>query len=1049
MKIHLIVIVMLVFTSLFVLIPLEKQSVSAGWYGSGYTYRVQITIDKTKVENHLVWFPMLFNYTSVGFKNHAQADGDDFVFCLNSTGAKLPHEIETYDSSTGYLRAWVNVTGINHATTVIVDLYYGNATTSSNQNKNGVWNANYFMVQHLDDTLYEDDSTSNTKDMVHSGTDIVAGKIGNAEYFNVAGDYVRANATFSALTTVTFEQWVKFNSADGGSNDGILTIRVNDPALFRYSNESLYVYEDGAEFGSTGAIVGDTNWHYIVLSFDGTNGNLYCDKVKVKSKAATTSTGITNVFYYGDNGLGTDTFTGVIDEGRISNIARNWSWINTSYNNVNSPSTFYSVGAQTPIDPITPSAPVYFEALSQNSSWIRLNWTHGTVGVDKTVIRGNIGSYPTLTLGYTIYNGTLHGYDHVGLTNNTHWFYRCYAWNSTSIGCYNATSLRSHDTTKGSILPRVFVNTNLSNTTGFYSQEYGYNTSYIENITIECTLYSDLSGQMQDGNYSTFGNIPYGNAVLCMIYEKPANFFNITWCVRDYIGYHNFTLTPAELALNATHLNLDICYSADEEYIDYSIWDYFDPGFTGSQIDLGIFFGAGSSFYEESLIYNFSSFGLFINFTSESRLNLTFNLSHATETHNSIWNSASGFWDIVLNVTGNASGIVAVNNFGGTMDYQWRPLLGANGEWWVWANGTLVRYLNSNLSVINPNPGNGTHSKNFLKKDNTGVTTSVDVTCRNFTDPPMLIPGDYSLEFDSSMRSNGAMLQNNSAVYNTAYMEQHGQIVTGPLTCGQFQSGGDYWIVRSYLMFNTSMLPDNAVISSAYVKMVVYDDFSTDDFNVTVQERRSPAPHNPLSVLDYWRNSFNDDRGHTNTSGYTDEDWFNVSLVAGGLADISKTGFTYWGLRSDQDISGSSPVNDEWIQFYGPIGVDPLKCPHLIINFTVPSSGWAHIVNLTFYNHSSGVPYNTTWVQSNGTVTVPAPMFNGVDDYVWNVSYNSNHTNSGDTQDYYFTTVTTGGASVSGGGGSSRVTSYLLIGLCFGSVGGALLWDKKKKRRKL
>ena len=654
MKIHLLVIVMLVFTSLFVLIPLEKQSVSAGWYGSGYTYRVQITIDHTKVENHLVNFTMLFNYTSTGFKNHAQADGDDFVFCLNSTGAKLNHEIEKYDSSTGYLRAWVNVSGINHVSDVVVDLYYGNATTSSNQNKQKTWDRSYLMVQHLDDALYEDDSTSNTKDMIHSGTEIVTtGKIGSAEYFDAVGDYVRANATFAAMTLPTFEQWVKFSGADGGTNDGIMTIRVNDPALFRYTNESLYVYEDGVEFGATGAIVADTSWHYIVLTFDGTNGNLYCDKVKVKTKAATTSTGVTNVFYYGDNGLGTDTFTGFIDEGRVSTIARNWSWINTSYNNMNSPSTFYSVSAQNIIDAVTPYAPVYFEALSQNNTWIKLNWTHGATGVDKTVIRASIGSYPSLSVGSTIYNGTLHGYNHTGLSPNVHWFYRCYAWNSTGGGTYNSTSLRSHDTTME--IPILGINMDLHNTTGSYIQEIWVNKT-TGNMTYEDAFYNELPANCKDGDYDTSASIDNANFIQ---YPKSNISIGDNWTVKDADGYINFTVDSAWVNLNVSspYITLGIGYAGDDGCLWYFVFlGINNAGPLGADIiTLGhSSWGSGDVFYEESIFHFNKTTGWAINFTAESQLNISTNLVNATETHNAVWNTP--FWDMVFNATGTGNG---------------------------------------------------------------------------------------------------------------------------------------------------------------------------------------------------------------------------------------------------------------------------------------------------------------------------------------------------------------------------------------------------------
>jgi hypothetical protein len=74
--------------------------------------------------------------------------------------------------------------------------------------------------------------------------------------------------------------------------------------------------------------------------------------------------------------------------------------------------------------------------------------------------------------------------------------------------------------------------------------------------------------------------------------------------------------------------------------------------------------------------------GWVVNYTSESQLNLTFNLTHAVETHFVVWNTP--FWDIIVNATGNISGLVVAENIVnavGTHEYQWRPPLGVNGEW--------------------------------------------------------------------------------------------------------------------------------------------------------------------------------------------------------------------------------------------------------------------------------------------------------------------------------------------------------------------------------
>jgi hypothetical protein len=363
--------------------------------------------------------------------------------------------------------------------------------------------------------------------------------------------------------------------------------------------------------------------------------------------------------------------------------------------------------------------------------------------------------------------------------------------------------------------------------------------------------------------------------------------------------------------------------------------------------------------------------------------------------------------------------------------------------------------FNVNLHVHNPNPGNGTHSTNYVKMDATGLTTSVDLWYQNFTTPPAMIPGAYNLMFDSTTLSNGPSIENDSGVYANVWAEVHGRPIPGNMGVGQYELAGDYMIMRSYLCFDTSSLPDEAVITSAYVSLVPWFDGSDTDFNVMLQNVKPPAPHNPLVAGDYEKGNFPPLATYAkkNSSSAVVDGWFNLSLNASAIGDISLTGDTDMITRSDQDVLASAPGVgvDEWIIFYGPGGATPAYSPHLIINFTIPSSNWQHIVNLTFYTNESGVwnPYNTTWVQSNGTVTVPAPGFDGVGRYWWNVSYNSNHTNQGNTSYWWFETVATGGGStiVIGGDGSSVLSaSYLTMGLMIGTAGGLLLWRRKRKR---
>jgi len=243
------------------------------------------------------------------------------------------------------------------------------------------------------------------------------------------------------------------------------------------------------------------------------------------------------------------------------------------------------------------------------------------------------------------------------------------------------------------------------------------------------------------------------------------------------------------------------------------------------------------------------------------------------------------------------------------------------------------------------------------------------------------------------------------------------------------------------------------VVDSAYITMVIYEDVSDVDFNVSLQRRRDPAPHNPMQPSDYLRNSFVGEYNTRNTTGYNDEDWFNFSLPAAAFTEIDATGYTYFGLRSDRDIDQVEPAvgTNEWIGFYGPGGVQPWKAPHIIINYTIPSSNWDHIVNLTWWSNSSGVwdEYYYSYVTSNGTVTVPAVNFSGNTTYYWNVSYESNGKNANVTDVFTFETVSSSSGGFIGGGSNRRNTLYLVLGLCMGTlIGGLVLnvWRKKKKR---
>jgi hypothetical protein len=250
-------------------------------------------------------------------------------------------------------------------------------------------------------------------------------------------------------------------------------------------------------------------------------------------------------------------------------------------------------------------------------------------------------------------------------------------------------------------------------------------------------------------------------------------------------------------------------------------------------------------------------------------------------------------------------------------------------------------------------------------------------------------------------------------------------------------------------MFDTSVIPDEATVNSAYVQLVVYDDYSDDDFNVTLMEPKTSIPHNPLIITDYFKNNCAGHFGHTNTTGYADEDIFNITLTPLGAAFIKKTSSTAYGVRSDQDINSSAPTGDEFVIFYG-YGVATAKYPKLIVNFTIPNSNWEHFVNLTWYSNSSGAwtKYYESYINSNGTTTVPALNFSGIDSYFWHLEWESNKTNNGSSQIFTFTTVAGGSGSGVTILGRDRFNLGFILGSAFFFIFGMILWKKQKKRRR-
>jgi len=358
-----------------------------GWYDSAWSSRKMITIDYTQVTATQSDFPVLISLASdTSLANSAQIDGDDILFTGADGISKLNHEIEKFDGDTGELVAWVKIPSISSTVDTDIYMYYGNSGAGNQQNATFVWDSNYQMVQHLQETSGGanaiQDSTSNTNHGTDTNTPTLGatGKINSAIGFDGINDYINVahNSTidFDATDSFTVEVWIKITDkgqtgtqnyqyfvdkrASAWGKGYQLYSEANNYARFLITDDvgSIYLTDDVS--------LADGNWHYVVGVRDVSSDRLklYLDGTEATANITDTTT---SSLFNTDNlnlgrvksDIGNREVKGVMDEIRISAAARSSSWIQASYNSQSTPSSFFTLGSEESGAPTAVGGTVY------------------------------------------------------------------------------------------------------------------------------------------------------------------------------------------------------------------------------------------------------------------------------------------------------------------------------------------------------------------------------------------------------------------------------------------------------------------------------------------------------------------------------------------------------------------------------------------------------------------------------------------------------------------------------------------------------------------
>ena len=155
-------------------------------------------------------------------------------------------------------------------------------------------------------------------------------------------------------------------------------------------------------------------------------------------------------------------------------------------------------------------------------------------------------------------------------------------------------------------------------------------------------------------------------------------------------------------------------------------------------------------------------------------------------------------------------------------------------------------------------------------------------------------------------------------------------------------------IMRIFLQFDTSVIPDDATITQVNLTLTVTGNNTTldDDFRIHKQDWSAQSPimlPNMDAAYDGCLAAAADDAIWRNSNGIS----LNTPYTSGNLSTawINKTGVTYYSMLGERDYSGTAfPASDSYLIFGTPAEATEAYRPTLNIIYTPAASGAVKIL---------------------------------------------------------------------------------------------------------
>ncbi len=323
----------------------------------GWTHRIKLTVDSSKVQANLNNYPLYIDLSTFPkkFFTHVNSDGGDIRVSAADGITQLPREIVTIDTS--------NQTGEVHflAPTLSSDtdtnfyVYFGNSSASDYDindefGRNAVWK-DYLAVYH-----FEENSTDSTGGG-NNGTDTDAsygseyGKLSGqgVTLSGINGSRISTNLIPLSRTPLTVSAWAYYNSGNPITSAKNIWTTWNYPVIYVDHNSYFGpITSNDVRMGDAQGITYSfplQTWKYTTwVSTGGEEKYAYFDGDF--AGAGNNSDGNDQPDHYkfniGSQGDGTENWLGHIDEVRVRQEQMPAEWIAVEYSNQSSPETFYS-----------------------------------------------------------------------------------------------------------------------------------------------------------------------------------------------------------------------------------------------------------------------------------------------------------------------------------------------------------------------------------------------------------------------------------------------------------------------------------------------------------------------------------------------------------------------------------------------------------------------------------------------------------------------------------------------------------------------------------